>query len=348
MAGSLKIGGDARVSVQSMTKVASSDYPVIKRACARLASAGAELIRTSILSRNDISPAIRAIHASGLPGCADIHYDWRLGVLAVQAGFDKIRVNPGNMKRSNLIKVLQKAKEEKIPVRLGFNSGSLPRKSSHLVRDMLSFAKDSIRFCEDQDCFDLVISMKTPSVDDTVAVYRALAPQCEYPFHIGITEAGAGYAGVTKSVLGLGILLSEGIGDTVRISLTESPEEEVRWTRATLQSLGLRRFEPELISCPTCGRCRVNLMKVRKGVEKRLQKEARIFPKINTLKIAVMGCSVNGPGEAKEADVGIAGGVGEWLLFCKGRVKGSYSEDLIEEALFSLIRELSNGTDRYC
>jgi (E)-4-hydroxy-3-methylbut-2-enyl-diphosphate synthase len=345
-AGQVQIGSDAPISVQAMTKVRTGDIAALVRQVGSLVRAGAEIVRLSILDSSDL-PAISALKKRfDVPLVADIHYDYRLALAALDTGVDKLRVNPGNIRRPKLREVLSEAARRKIPVRLGFNSGSLPEKKDGTLMPIVDFASDIVRFCEDCGFFDLVISLKTPSVGATLGAYRAFAVKCQYPFHLGVTEAGSGLKGITKSVLGIGILLEEGIGDTIRVSLTGSPEEEVRVAKEILQVLGLRTFGPDIISCPTCGRCEVPLIKIALRMEKKILTEAKKIPAIRRMKIALMGCGVNGPGEAKQADIGIAGGRQKFALFKKGKIIGTYPEDEIEQRFFEHLQEMVHGESR--
>ncbi|MCL5674489.1 MAG: flavodoxin-dependent (E)-4-hydroxy-3-methylbut-2-enyl-diphosphate synthase [Candidatus Omnitrophica bacterium] len=336
--GNVYIGADAPVSIQTMTKVPTSSHQELITQVSSLIKTGAEIVRIAILNKDDIETIPILKKKFSVPFVSDIHFDYRLALYSMDAGIDKVRVNPGNIKRSHLKEILNVAKERKIPLRLGFNSGSIPFKEN-LLRDLVIFARDIIHFCEDNDFFDFVISLKTPFVYTTVEAYRNIAGICDYPFHLGITEAGSGHIAVSKSVIGIGLLLNEGIGDTIRVSLTESPEEEVEWSKAILQSLEIRKFEPEIISCPTCGRCEGPLYKISKDFRQKILSLSKRHPQINNLKIALMGCSVNGPGEAKQADIGIAGGGKKFILFEKGVIIGTYPQESIENVFFKRLEE---------
>jgi len=320
-----------------MAKVPSSDIPALVRQVRRMTAAGAELVRIAVLSAEE-TRAIPALKKEfPVPVIADIHFNYRLALAALARGADKIRINPGNIAKPGLIQVIKAAAERSVPIRIGLNSGSVKLKGT-LVDSMVLAASDMIKFFEDLGFTALVLSLKTPSVAETVACCRRLAGVSDYPFHLGITEAGRGYLAEAKSTLGIGCLLAEGIGDTIRVSLTEPPEKEIRQGRAILQALALRTFEPEIISCPTCGRTQVNLRAIEGDVRRRLAALARKNPSISRLKIAVMGCVVNGPGEAKQADLGIAGGKGKFALFQKGRVIGVYPERTIVSQLIRRIQ----------
>ena len=335
--GNVYIGGDSPVLIQGMTKCATSNIPALLKECQKLQKEGAEIIRVAILNKEDTNSIKILKKEINVPIVCDIHYDKKLALLSIEKGADKIRINPGNMKKNDLKEIIKKAKEKKIPIRIGINSGSIKIKKKTLSESIIEEAKESIKFFQDNDFTDIVISAKTPFVKETLEIYRVLSKKFEYPLHLGITEAGRGYLAESKSILGIGILLSEGIGDTIRVSLTESSWKEIKVAQSILQSIGIRRFFPEIISCPTCGRIQVNLMDVLKKVEKEVKKLSKKYPSINNLKIAVMGCSVNGPGEAKQADIGIAGGKKKFVLFRKGVIIGTYKEN---EIIKFLIKEI--------
>ncbi len=341
--GDILIGGDAPVSVQTMTKVQTSHAEKVIQQIRRIQLAGGEIVRLAVLNKSDVQ-SIRKIKKSvSVPLIADIHYNHTLGLEAIEAGVDKIRVNPSNISEDGMRIIIRAAMERKIPVRLGLNSGSIKITQGGVVNSIVNAAMDSIKLCEDMGFFDIVISLKTPYVNDTIAAYRRIFERCNYPLHLGITEAGSGYYGFAKNALGIGILLSEGIGNTVRVSLTESPEREVEAACAILQALGLRRFQPEIISCPVCGRCQVPLDRIVTKFKKKILMYSRKYPGIKNLTVAIMGCSVNGPGEAKQADIGIAGGKNRFALFVKGRIIGTYSLKHIERVFFSRLKEMTDG-----
>jgi len=319
-----------------MTKVPTCDWPSLLRQSKALVRTGAELIRVSVRDEGEAQTISRLKKEISVPIIADIHYSERLALAAVAAGADKIRINPGNIPLGKLRPFIREVKQRKIPVRLGINSGSVKWRGQ-LVTSMVETACDTIKFFEDNEFFLLVVSLKTPSVSETIACYRRLAEKCDYPFHLGITEAGQGPLAEARSILGIGCLLLEGIGDTVRVSLTEPPEKEVLLARSILQAAGCRIFVPEIISCPTCGRTRVNLVRMQHLVKKEVMALARRFPGICRLKIAVMGCEVNGPGEARQADIGLAGGQGRFALFQKGKIIDTFPE---KKALKEMVKRL--------
>ncbi|HOK56123.1 MAG TPA: flavodoxin-dependent (E)-4-hydroxy-3-methylbut-2-enyl-diphosphate synthase [bacterium] len=334
--GNICIGGKNPVAIQGMTKVPTSNLPVLKKQIKKMIKEGAEIIRFSVLNEYDTDSIPVLKKEFQIPFVADIHYDWRLAKLSIEKGIDKIRINPGNIEKKYLKEIIKVAKDYNIPIRIGLNSGSVKLKGD-LVSSLIDSAKDIVKFFEDNNFFSIVISLKTPFVKETIEAYRKISEIFDYPLHLGITEAGTGYLAISKSILGIGILLNEGIGDTIRVSLTGPPEEEIKVAKSILQSLNLRIFEPEIISCPTCGRMKVNLKEVLERVKKEIKKIEKKYPEIKELKIAVMGCSVNGPGEAKQADIGIAGGDKKWALFKKGKIIGTYKESKIVEKLIEEI-----------
>lgn len=338
-AGNIFIGGDAPVSVQGMTKCCTADIDRLLPETKKMIRAGAEIIRVAVLDEKDIYGLRFLKENVKVPVVADIHYHRKLAVLAMENGADKIRLNPGNIPQKDIKEIVRLAKERDIPIRIGINSGSVKIKGS-IVDSMVSSAMDTIKLLEDMDFHNIVISLKTPSVEETINCYRKISELVDYPLHLGITEAGRGYLALSKSILGTGVLLLEGIGDTIRVSLTEPSYKEIEVARAILQSAGLRRFYPEIISCPTCGRAQVNLKDVLGRVEKEIMRLKGRYPDVKNLKIAIMGCSVNGPGEARQADIGIAGGKGKFALFKKGIIIGSYPEKSIVEKLINEIEKM--------
>lgn len=326
--GGVKIGGGAPVSIQSMAKVRTSD---IKKAVSQIKSlerAGCEIVRVAVKDIKDAAAIKEIRRRIQIPLVADIHFDYRLALESIAAGADKIRLNPGNIrKREDIARVVKAAKKAKIPIRIGVNSGSVGTGST-LVDSALS----SIKLFEEVDFHDIIISLKSSGVVDTVNAYREISRRCDYPLHLGVTAAGPHESGIVKSAIGIGSLLLDGIGDTVRVSLTADPVEEVIAAKRILGSLGLRRFGPEIVSCPTCGRCQVDLISIVDELDKRVKGQGSGVKKNTT--IAVMGCEVNGPGEAKEADVGIAFGKGSGMLFKKGKI-------IKKVALKDAVKELS-------
>lgn len=337
--GNTFIGGDAPVSVQGMTKVRTADVKNVLKETKRMLKEGAELVRVSVLDEDDAA-ALKVLKENvSVPVVADIHYSHKLALLAIEKGADKIRINPGNISGQGIKEIVRAAKDCGIPIRIGINSGSVKMRKS-LPDSMVVSAMDNVGIFQSLDFHSIVLSLKTPSVRDTLACYRKVAGLCDYPLHLGITEAGRGMLAESKSVLGIGILLSEGIGDTIRVSLTAPSYREIKTGRVILQSLGLRIFEPEIISCPTCGRTKVDLFAVLKKVEKEIKKLHKRHPEIKNMKFAVMGCGVNGPGEAKQADIGIAGGGKKFALFKKGVIIGTYNQDVIVEKLITATKDM--------
>lgn len=341
MVGGVPLGGGAPVVVQSMLNAPADDVAANLAQIEALAAAGCEVVRMAVPHKADLDAFEAVCAASPLPVVADIHFSADIAVEAARRGAAKLRINPGNI--GGLAKtdaVLDAAGEAGIPIRIGVNAGSLDAKLA--ARDDLTLAQklarsaaDYVRYCEGRGFTDLVVSAKAHDVMATVATYRQLArelPTC--PLHIGVTEAGTLFQGVIKSACGLGILLEEGIGDTLRISLTDDPVEEVRACWTLLAALDLRRRSPELISCPTCGRCQVDLIGLARQVEERIANLDK------PLKVAVMGCVVNGPGEAADADIGVACGAGMGVVFSKGDVVRKVEEKAIVDALMEEIGKL--------
>ena len=343
--GPIEIGGDAPVSVQSMTKTSTTDVAATIDQIRRLEEVGCELVRVAVPDKDaaDALPAIRRETRIAL--VADIHFDYRLALAALDAGIDKLRINPGNIGGAERVaEVARAASERNVPIRIGVNAGSLEKDlraqvdaagghDDALARAMVESAQRHIRLLEDTGFRDIIVALKASSVRPTVEAYRLMAEQSDYPLHLGVTEAGTAFTGSVKSAIGIGILLAEGIGDTIRVSLTAQPEEEVRVGYAILRALGLRRRGPEVISCPTCGRQRIDVVRLAEEIERQVATRHRV------VSIAVMGCEVNGPGEARKADVGIVGGKGCGLLFVKGEVVRKVPEDEIVEAVVEEVRK---------
>ncbi|MCL0040798.1 flavodoxin-dependent (E)-4-hydroxy-3-methylbut-2-enyl-diphosphate synthase [Thermodesulfovibrionales bacterium] len=335
--GNAVIGGGHPISVQSMTKTDTRDVDATAQQVASLESAGCEIIRIAV-SDMDAAYALGLIKRSvNIPVVADIHFDWRLAMAAMRQGVDGLRLNPGNIGAKWKVKEIAiLASELNIPIRIGVNAGSLEKELLQKYRHstpeaLVESAEGHIKILEELDFHDIEVSLKASNVMKTIDAYRLFSEKYDYPLHIGISEAGPPSSGVIKSAVGLGILLSEGIGDTVRVSLTAPPEEEVKVAYEILKSLRLRQRGPEIISCPTCGRCKIDLSPIVKRVEEAI----KVITK--PISIAVMGCVVNGPGEAREADFGIAGGNGRGLVFKKGEVVRSVEEDELVESLMEVI-----------
>ena len=335
--GTVPVGGDAPITVQSMTNTDTRAVEETVAQIKRLEAAGCELIRVAVVDL-EAAAAIRSIRDQiHIPLIADIHFDHRLAVASMENGAQAIRINPGNIGGPRkLAKVVDAAKVHGVPIRVGVNSGSLEKdilkKHGHpTAAALVESALRNVELLENQDFHDIKISIKSSDPLITVEAYRELAGKGDYPFHLGVTEAGGLIAGTVKSSVALGILLYEGIGDTFRISLTRDPVEEVRVGYEILRALNIRQRGPELISCPTCGRCQVNLFSLADKVEQ------HIMTMETPLKIAVMGCVVNGPGEAMEADIGVAGGKGVGIIFKKGKLYKKVAEN---ELLEVFLKEL--------
>jgi (E)-4-hydroxy-3-methylbut-2-enyl-diphosphate synthase len=341
--GNIRIGGSYPVAVQSMTKCKTSDIPLAVRQIEDLSAMRCDIVRLAIKDSNDAKALQKIKERISIPLVADIHFDWRLALEAIDSGADKIRLNPGNIyKKDQIREIANAARLKKIPIRVGLNSGSLPRKkiSGSDVSDiMVKSALDYIKTLEGYDFRDIVVSLKASNITDTVKAYRKISRLCDYPLHLGVTATGTAYAGSIKSAIAIGALLLDGIGDTIRISLTSTPQEEVRVANCILEALSLRRFGPEIISCPTCGRCEVNLVRIVKELEDKLSSDHYRLSS-RPLKLAVMGCLVNGPGEAKEADIGVAFGKKSGLLFKNGKaVKKISADNCVNYLLKEVIRQ---------
>jgi len=340
--GPVTVGGGAPISVQSMTSTDTRDPIATLVQITRLAEAGCEIVRCAVPD-SEAAASLKTICAqSPLPVIADIHFDHRLALQALEGGIAGLRINPGNIgARWKIEDVVRGCRERSVPIRIGVNAGSLEtellkRYGHPSAEAMVESALGHIRILEDLGFEAIKVSLKASDVRRTVESYRLLAGKVDYPLHIGITEAGTTWSGTVKSAVGLGVLLYDGIGDTLRVSLTGDPVEEVRVGWEVLKSLGLRERGPVFVSCPTCGRCQVDLISVAEEVERRLQD----LPQKIT--VAVMGCVVNGPGEAREADVGIAGGKGQGLLFRKGEVVRTVPETQMVDALVDEARRLAD------
>ncbi len=334
--GNVKIGGDNPISVQSMCNTDTRDIKATLEQINKMAERGCELVRLAVLNK-DAGEAIKDIvKKSPIPVIADIHFDYKLAIQCINNGINALRLNPGNIgKRENVEKVVSLAKQQNIPIRIGVNAGSLEKdlqdKNIPLSEKMVLSAIGHIKILEDLD-FDLIkVSLKSSDVLTTIEAYRSIADKIPYPLHLGVTEAGTLKSGLIKSSVGLGTLLAEGIGDTIRVSLTENPEEEVTAGFEILKSLGLRQRGVNFISCPTCGRTQINLIELAKKVEEKFKNLDK------PITIATMGCAVNGPGEARHADFGIAGGVGEGIIFKKGEIIAKVPENQLLEKLEEII-----------
>lgn len=339
--GEVPVGGGAPCAVQSMLNYALNDVAANVEQIKRLREAGCEIIRIAIPSKKDLDFFESICEQSPLPVVADIHFSAEIAIEAARRGAAKLRINPGNIGGLEKTKlVIEAAKAAGIPIRIGVNAGSLDssiaqREDLSLAEKLTLSAKGYVDFCFEQGFYDVIVSAKAHDVPTTVATYRLLSEEIpEVPLHIGVTEAGTLFQGLIKSASGLGILLEEGIGDTMRISLTDDPIEEIRACWTLLAALGLRRRNSELISCPTCGRCKVDLIGLAKQVERRLSEVNR------PLQVAVMGCVVNGPGEAASADIGVACGDGSGVIFSQGKTLRRVEEAAIVDVLMEEIGKL--------
>lgn len=338
--GKFLIGGDAPVTVQSMLNTKNGDAEAAVAQSQALKKVGCDIIRLAVTDEKSLEVVKELKKAIDLPLVADIQFDFRMALGAIDAGIDKIRLNPGNIGSADKVKsVVAAAAERKIPIRVGVNSGSVSKEIAakygrYSAEGLVLEAMRHIQILEDCNFDDIVISLKASNVATMIESYRLMASKCSYPLHLGVTEAGTSYSGTIKSAVGIGTLLAEGIGDTIRVSLTDQPEEEIRAGIEILKSLGLKKSGATLVSCPTCSRCSVNLIQIAKEVEERLANMP--FP----IKVAVMGCVVNGPGEAQDADIGITGANGEGLIFKKGKIIKKVPEDRIVDELFVEIEKL--------
>jgi len=333
MIGNVCIGGGNPVAIQSMTNTKTEDVEATVAQILALEKAGCEIIRCAVPTM-EAAEALKEIKKQiHIPLVADIHFDYRLAIAAIENGADKIRINPGNIGSSDRVKaVVDKAKEYNVPIRVGVNSGSLEKNlvekyGGVTAEGIVESALDKVRMIEEMGYDNLVVSIKSSDVMMCVKAHEVLAPQCKYPLHVGITESGTLLSGNIKSSIGLGLILGQGIGDTIRVSLTGDPVEEIKSAKLILKTLGLRKGGIEVVSCPTCGRTKIDLI----GLANKVETMVAEFPL--DIKVAVMGCVVNGPGEAKEADIGIAGGIGEGLLIKKGEIVKKVKEDELLETL---------------
>lgn len=339
----MPVGGRAPVAVQSMTNTFTQDVAATVAQIHRLEAAGCEIIRVAVPDRQAASAIADIKKEITIPLIADIHFDHRLALAAARFGADGLRLNPGNIGGTDKVKaVVDCAGERDIPIRIGVNSGSLEKDilkkyNGATPEGMVESALRHVEILEALEFRAIKISLKASDVERTVAAYRLLSEKSDYPLHLGVTEAGGLYAGIVKSALGIGMLLAEGIGDTLRVSLTRDPVEEVRVGYEILKGLGIRRHGPEIISCPTCGRCKIDLFGIAEQVERALLSNP------HPIKVAIMGCVVNGPGEAREADVGVAGGDGEGILFKKGEVIRKFPQERIVEMLLEAVREFGDS-----
>lgn len=339
--GNVIVGDSAPVSVQSMTNTKTDNVEDTVAQIERLSGVGCDIVRLAV---PDMSAAIAIKEIKSkvkVPLIADIHFDYRLAIAAIESGVDGLRINPGNIGEAvHVARIVEEAKKRSIPIRIGVNAGSLEKNilakyDGHPTpAGMVESALQHISILEKLDFRNIKISLKANDVLTTIKAYQLMSDKVDYPLHLGITEAGTIRSGIIKSAVGIGALLAQGIGDTIRVSLTGDPVEEVKAANEILKSLGLKEYGPTLVSCPTCGRCNIDLAAIAEQVENKLSNIRK------PIKVAVMGCIVNGPGEAKEADIGIAGGRGQGLVFRKGEIIKKVSEDQLLVALFEEIDKL--------
>jgi (E)-4-hydroxy-3-methylbut-2-enyl-diphosphate synthase len=339
--GGVQIGGGAPVVVQSMTKTPTQDVTATVRQIERLMEAGCELVRLAVPDMEAANALARIKSQVALPLIADIHFDYRIALAAIDKGIDGLRLNPGNIGgKKEIQQIVAAARARAIPIRIGVNAGSLGseilKRYGHPTPEaMVESALNHVSILEDLGFHHIKISLKSSNVLQTVSAYRLLSEKVDYPLHVGVTEAGTLISGTIKNSLGIGLLLSEGIGDTIRVSLTHDPVDEVKVAYEILKALGLRQRGVEIISCPTCGRCEIDLVGLAEEVENALSHIRA------PLKVAIMGCVVNGPGEAREADVGIAGGRGQGTLFKKGKVVKKVAESELARVLVQEVKSMA-------
>ncbi|MBQ3554371.1 MAG: flavodoxin-dependent (E)-4-hydroxy-3-methylbut-2-enyl-diphosphate synthase [Clostridia bacterium] len=340
MVGNVGVGGESSISIQSMLNTKNGDFEVAEKQTKALALAGCDIVRLAVTDDASIEVVKRLKQSVDVPLVADIQFDYRLALRAIEAGIDKIRINPGNIGSDDKVRAVADAAGEKnIPIRIGVNTGSI---SQHIIdrfggrsaQGLVEEAMRHVRILEENQFRDIIISLKASSVPMMIESYRMIADMVDYPLHLGVTEAGTAYSGTVKSAVGIGTLLSEGIGDTIRVSLTADPVEEITAAKEILSALELRRFGATMVSCPTCARCRVDLISIANEVSRRLKDLKR------EIKVAVMGCVVNGPGEARDADIGITGANGEGLVFRGGKVIRRVPEAEIVDVLFEEIDKI--------
>ena len=333
MVGNVQIGGENRVSIQSMCNTKTKDVDATVKQILDLEKAGCEIIRVACLDIEDAKAIKKIKEKIHIPIVADIHFDYQIALEAINAGVDKVRINPGNIGSKEKVKaVVDECKNKKIPIRIGVNAGSLEKDllekyGKPTAEAMVESAKKHVKILEELDFFDIVISLKASDLDLCIEAYELASKEFNYPLHLGITEAGTEFSGTVKSSIGLGVLLREGIGNTMRVSLSDDPIKEIKVAKEILKDCNLYKKTPTLIACPTCGRTQIDLIPIAKEIEDFLQTIE------SNIKVAVMGCVVNGPGEAREADIGIAGGKEEAVLFKKGEIIRKIPQEQITKVL---------------
>ncbi|MFA6692649.1 MAG: flavodoxin-dependent (E)-4-hydroxy-3-methylbut-2-enyl-diphosphate synthase [Acholeplasmataceae bacterium] len=334
----LQFGGNQKVYIQSMTNTYTKDVEATVDQILKLEEAGCEIIRVAVLDMVDAKALGEIKKRIHIPLVADIHFDYRLALESINQGVDKIRLNPGNIpKREHVELVVNACKEKKIPIRIGVNSGSLPNRMAPTPENMVETAKHHVEILESMGFYDILLSLKATDMNLMIEAYRLAAKTFPYPLHLGVTEAGTAFSGAIKSAMGIGILLAEGIGSTIRVSLTDNPILEIQAAKEILKNLGLKDKVPNLISCPTCGRIQYDMIDIAKRIE------AYLLTVNKTINVAIMGCAVNGPGEAKHADIGIAGGKGEAILFRHGEIIKKIKESEVYDVL---VEEINNFEDK--
>ena len=348
MVGNVVVGNGAPISVQSMTSTKTDDVAATVHQIHRLEKAGCEIVRVAVPDEAAAQSIPLIKKEISIPLVADIHFDFRLAIASARGGADGLRFNPGNIgSKKKITALVTCAKDYGVPIRIGVNAGSLEKEICEkyqgvTAKGMVESALRHVTLLREQDFHDIKISIKASDVPRTLEAYRLLSKKTDLPLHVGVTEAGALYSGIVKSALGIGTLLAEGIGDTLRVSLTRDPVEEIRVAYEILRALDIRHRGPEIISCPTCGRCDIPLFDIVDKVEKAL------MTKTTPIKLAIMGCVVNGPGEAKEADIGVAGGNGVGILFKKGKVVKKFPEDQLVDVVLEAVNafERESITDK--
>jgi len=342
--GWVEVGGDAPVRVQSMTTTKTADVNATLQQMAALVATGCEIVRVAVPHKEDAEALKQIAEHATIPVIADIHFQWRYAMQALEAGIHGLRINPGNIKYQDKVRLIaREAKDRGVPIRIGVNAGSLEKDllAKHgkpTPEALVESALNEARILEEEDFFDIKISVKHSDPKTMIEAYRQLAVACDYPLHLGVTEAGPMPMGGVKSAVGIGTLLAEGIGDTIRVSLTDDPVEEVKVGNTILQSLGLKRIGLDLVACPSCGRAEVDVLGLTKQVHEALEREGITEP----MRVAVMGCVVNGPGEAREADLGVAAGKGYGQLIVRGEVQERrIPEDKLVDALVAEAKRLA-------
>jgi (E)-4-hydroxy-3-methylbut-2-enyl-diphosphate synthase len=341
--GGVAIGGDAPVSIQSMTTTKTADINATLQQIASLVAAGVDIVRVAVPHREDAEALVAIAAKSTVPVVADIHFQWKYAMAALEAGIQGLRINPGNIKYQDKVRLIaREAKARGVPIRIGVNAGSLEpellaKYGTPTPEALVESALNEARILEDEDFLDIKISVKHSNPLVMIESYRMLAEACDYPLHLGVTEAGPMPMGGVKSAVGIGTLLAEGIGDTIRVSLTDDPVEEVKAATTILRSLGLRKRGLDLVACPSCGRAEVNVLELTRKVNAAIENERFTVP----LRVAVMGCVVNGPGEAREADVGIASGNGLGFVIRQGEVVAKVPERELVDALLAEARAVA-------